>query len=80
MPVDQTDPASIETALAAAVQQMGRLDILINNAAWSTQIAFADLAALTPEIWDRVLDTNLRGPFLLARAAAASSISSLSSA
>jgi 3-oxoacyl-[acyl-carrier protein] reductase len=68
--VDQTDPASIESAVEAAVQQLGRLDILINNAGWSTMLPFADLGALTPEIWDRVLDTNLRGPFLLARAAA----------
>ncbi len=29
---------------------------------------FPDLDALTPEIWDRVLETNLRGPFLLSRA------------
>src|SRR6478735_2031533 len=46
----------------------GRLDILVNNAAWNIGIPFADLAALTPEIWDRVHETNLRAPFLLARA------------
>ncbi|QIG97116.1 SDR family NAD(P)-dependent oxidoreductase [Bradyrhizobium sp. 6(2017)] len=28
---------------------------------------FKELDALTPEIWDRILETNLRGPFLLAR-------------
>jgi 3-oxoacyl-[acyl-carrier protein] reductase len=67
--VDQTDPASVEAAVDAAVQQFGRLDILINNAAQSTMIAFANLEALTPEVWDRMLDINLRGPFLLARAA-----------
>jgi 3-oxoacyl-[acyl-carrier protein] reductase len=68
--INQTDPASIEAAIEAAVQQLGQLDILITNAAWNTPIPFADLNALTPEIWDRLLDTNLRGPFLLARAAA----------
>src|SRR5260370_39036170 len=32
--------------------------------------SFGELDALTPEIWDRVLETNLRGPFLLTRALA----------
>jgi 3-oxoacyl-[acyl-carrier protein] reductase len=68
--LDQTDPASVESAVAASVQQLGRMDILINVPAWSTMIPFAYLEALTPEIWDRVVDTGLRGPFLLARAAA----------
>jgi len=30
---------------------------------------FADLDGLTPEVWDRALNTNLRGPFLMTRAA-----------
>jgi len=47
-----------------------RLDVLVNNAAWNIGIPFPDLDALTPDIWDRVLETNLRAPFLLARAAA----------
>ena len=48
----------------------GRLDILVNNAGWNIGIPFGELDALTPEIWDRVLETNLRGPFLLTRALA----------
>jgi NAD(P)-dependent dehydrogenase (short-subunit alcohol dehydrogenase family) len=70
VPLDQTDPASIEAAIAATLDRFGRLDVLVNNAAWNTPIAFPDLDAITPEVWDRMLDTNLRGPFLLARAAA----------
>lgn len=68
--MDQSDPQSIESAVAATIKELGRLDILINNAAWNIPIPFPDLEALTPEIWDRLLSTNLRGPFLLARAAA----------
>lgn len=45
----------------------GRVDILVNNAAWNIGIPFADLEAVTPEVWDRVHETNLRGPFLLSR-------------
>jgi 3-oxoacyl-[acyl-carrier protein] reductase len=48
--------------------EFGRLDILVNNAGWNIGIPFRDLNALTAEIWDRVMETNLRRPFLLARA------------
>lgn len=68
--LDQADPASVEAAIEGTIDQLGRLDILINNAATNIPVPFPDLAALTPEIWDQLLNTNLRGPFLLARAAA----------
>lgn len=68
--LDQRDPAAIEACIRAVAAAHGRLDVLVNNAAWNIGIPFPDLDALTPEIWDRVLETNLRGPFLLARAAA----------
>ncbi len=68
--LDQADPEAAEAVIAATVQQFGRLDMLVNNAAWNIGIPFTDLDALTPEIWDRVYATNIRGPFLLARAAA----------
>lgn len=65
--LDQRDPASIDRCLEQVMGHFGRLDILVNNAAWNVGIPFADLDALTPEIWDRVHETNLRGPFLLSR-------------
>jgi len=68
--LDQRSPDSIEACIAAVGKTHGRLDILVNNAAWNIGIPFPDLDALTPDIWDRVLETNVRGPFLLARAAA----------
>ncbi len=68
--LDQRDPLAIEACMETVAAEMGRLDILVNNAAWNIGIPFPDLDALTPEIWDRVLETNLRAPFLLARAAA----------
>jgi len=68
--LDQRDPAGIDAAVGATLAYFGRVDILVNNAAWNIGIPFADLDSLTAEVWDRVLETNLRGPFLLARALA----------
>ena len=70
MQLDQRDPQAIEECMQTVADAQGRLDILINNAGWNIGIPFPDLDALTPDIWDRVLETNLRAPFLLARAGA----------
>jgi 3-oxoacyl-[acyl-carrier protein] reductase len=66
--LDQRDPRSIDACVERVLGHFGRIDILINNAAWNIGIPFRDLDALTADIWDRVLETNLRGPFLLCRA------------
>jgi len=66
--LDQRDPASIDAAVDAVVSEFGRLDILVNNAAWNIGIPFPELDTLTSDIWDRILETNLRGPYLLSRA------------
>ena len=66
--LDQRDPVAIDAAVDRVIGEFGRVDILVNNAAWNIGIPFTDLDALTADIWDRVLETNLRGPYLLARA------------
>ena len=66
--LDQRDPAAIEACVSKVVGEFGRLDILVNNAAWNIGIPFRDLGALNVDVWDRMLETNLRGPYLLARA------------
>jgi 3-oxoacyl-[acyl-carrier protein] reductase len=66
--LDQRDPKSIESCVNKVIGNFGRIDILVNNAAWNIGIPFTALDALTADIWDRVLETNLRGPFLLSRA------------
>ncbi len=68
--LDQRDPKDIENTIDYVRNEFGSLDILVNNAAWNIGIPFPELEQLTPDIWDRVLETNLRAPFLLARAAA----------
>lgn len=66
--LDQRDQGSIESCTKKVLQEFARLDILVNNAAWNIGIPFPDLDSLTADVWDRVLETNLRGPYLLARA------------
>ena len=53
-----------------AASEFGRLDYLVNNAGWSQRVPHAQMDDLTDEIWDRVFNTNLRGAFYCARAAA----------
>lgn len=50
-----------------AEQLLGGIDILINNAGIAWEESFLDI---TPEHWDRMLDVNLRGEFLVAQAVA----------
>ena len=57
----------------SAIEKLGRLDVLINNAgtpATTEPIEFADLDAMTESFWQKILMTNLVGPFRCARAAA----------
>jgi 3-oxoacyl-[acyl-carrier protein] reductase len=66
--LDQRDPQSIESSVELVMGALGRVDILVNNAGWNIGIPFTDLEALTLDVWNRVHETNLRGPYLLSRA------------
>jgi len=70
LPLDQTDSQAIDSTVGRVADALGRLDILVNNAAWNIGIPFPDLDKLTTEVWDRLFATNVRGPFQLVRAAA----------
>src|SRR5579871_928383 len=54
--------------MAGVERDYGRVDVLVNNAGWSTRIPHERLEDLTDEIWDRTLNTNLRGAFYCMRA------------
>lgn len=64
---DLSDPAAVEACAAAAVAALGGLDGLVNNAA-ITNSGGKDAHALTVETWDRVMDVNVRGTWLMSRA------------
>ena len=60
-----------DALVRAVAKKLGRLDILVNNAGRSEPGAWTDdLDAVSDEMWDRVLDTDLRGTFRCCRAAA----------
>ncbi len=65
--LDQRDPAQIDALFARVRERFGWLDILVNSAAIMERAPIFDIA---PDDWDRTLDTNLRGPFFVAQAAA----------
>jgi NAD(P)-dependent dehydrogenase (short-subunit alcohol dehydrogenase family) len=51
------------------LEEFGRLDVLVNNAG-ITSVGRHDLLEATEESWERVFDTNLKGPFFLSQLAA----------
>jgi NAD(P)-dependent dehydrogenase (short-subunit alcohol dehydrogenase family) len=62
VPTDVTDPESIRALFAKAKDAFGRLDLLFNNAGTGTPSTSVE--ELTLEQWQRVVDTNLTGPFV----------------
>jgi NAD(P)-dependent dehydrogenase (short-subunit alcohol dehydrogenase family) len=64
---DVRHAAEVTAMMDAVAARFGRLDILVNNAAVQTEGAFLDV---TEDDWDKVIDTNLKGTFLCAQAAA----------
>jgi 3-oxoacyl-[acyl-carrier protein] reductase len=64
--VELTDEESIAAATKAALARHGKIDILVNNAGITG--GNAKLWELAPDVWRRVVDVNLVGPYLTCRA------------
>jgi NAD(P)-dependent dehydrogenase (short-subunit alcohol dehydrogenase family) len=64
--VDTAKTADVERMVAATMEAWGRLDVLVNNAGVDYNVPVLEY---TEEEWDRILDINLKGYFLCARAA-----------
>jgi len=64
---DVADPAFAKAAVDRTVAELGKLDVLVNNAAFQEHMS--DFEELTDEHFDRTLKTNLYGYFYMARAA-----------
>ncbi|GGG30065.1 short-chain dehydrogenase/reductase [Caldovatus sediminis] len=67
---DVTDGAAVQRLVGDVAARFGRLDILVNDAAYNKAIPFDDLDGLTPEVWDRIMAVNLTGPLRLMKAVA----------
>jgi 3-oxoacyl-[acyl-carrier protein] reductase len=80
---DVTRPEDCAAAVAFAVARFGRLDVLVNNAGRGMRLVSDDFLTtptrfweVEPAVWRDIVDTNVNGPFLMARAAAPSLIAS----
>src|ERR1700751_5253427 len=67
---DITDAAAVDRLVGAVNRGFGRLDILINDAAYNVSIPFGDLDSLTGEVWSKIMAVNLTGPMSLTKAVA----------
>jgi NAD(P)-dependent dehydrogenase (short-subunit alcohol dehydrogenase family) len=63
---DVTDEASVKATIQEAGRELGRIDILVNNAANYEDVAFE---RITARQWDAMFASNARGPFLVSREA-----------
>jgi 3-oxoacyl-[acyl-carrier protein] reductase len=63
------DEDAVKPMVERCVQELGGLDVLVNNAGTTHFIDHTDLDALTNEVWDDILGVNLKGTFFCSRAA-----------
>ena len=61
---DVADSCAITFAIGEAIKELGKIDVLINNAGVSQSCLFTDI---TDEMWRKMIDTNLSGAFYATR-------------
>ena len=67
---DVTQLDQIEVLVDKVVATWGRIDVLVNDAAFNQSVPYADLDGMTPELWNKILHANTTAPFLCSRAVA----------
>ena len=67
---DVSKDAQVRAMVAQTLDRFGRVDVLVNNAGITKRVPFANLDALTDEVWDRLYDVNVKGTFFCCRAVA----------
>jgi 3-oxoacyl-[acyl-carrier protein] reductase len=66
IPLDVTDRIQVDAAFAAVVRQLGRLDVLVNNA--GGLVGRVPIAGMPDEHWHRIMELNLTSAFYCTRA------------
>ncbi len=66
---DISDPSACQALLDATIARFGKLDLLVNNAGWTTVVPHDDLDALTDEIFRKTFEVNVFGTWTLTRLA-----------
>jgi ketoreductase RED2 len=66
---DISDQAQGHHLIEATIERFGQLDLLVNNAGWTTVVPHHDLDALTDEIFTKTFDVNVFGTWWLTKAA-----------
>lgn len=66
--VDVSSEHSVNEMIERALNEFGRIDILVNNAAIYASLSLQPFDEISPEQWDQVMSVNVKGPFLCARA------------
>lgn len=64
---DVSDEAAVTALLAATLEHLGRVDVVVNNAAASRGPDRVPILDLDPDVFDRVMSINLRGTFLMTK-------------
>ena len=67
---DVTDPQQVQNLVSQVLESFGRVDILVNDAAYNRWIPFDDLDSVTFEEWNKIIGVNLTGPMLCTKAVA----------
>jgi 3-oxoacyl-[acyl-carrier protein] reductase len=67
---DVSIDADCRSIVAKALERWNRIDVLVNNAGTTVFVPHKDLEALQDEAWTRIFDVNVKGAFLMSRAAA----------
>ncbi len=67
---DVNDPAEVARLVQDVMNVYGRIDILVNNAAYNQLVPFKDLDGLTLDLWEKILRSNLTSPLICVKAVA----------